>query len=279
MKYTKVTIKVSPENPVASELMIAQMGEMGYDSFVEQETGFEAYIPSGDFNEDLLKTMECPIEGITFTYDIENIADQNWNKEWEENYFQPIVIGEKCVIRSSNHQVEHAPEYDIVINPQMSFGTGHHATTSLMVQYILEQDLANKTILDMGCGTAILGILCSMRGAKQVTGIDIDEWAYNNAIENLALNNISNMEIKLGGAGLLVDETYDVIFANINRNILLNDMAAYANVLKSEGLIFFSGFYQEDVEVLDKAAQKNGLKILSQKTENNWVAVAYIKAG
>lgn len=278
MEYIKVSMLITPSNQVASELLIAQMGEMGFDSFEEKEQGFDAYIPSKDFSTSQLEQLTCPIADVEWSYSSEIIADQNWNKVWEENFFQPIKIGDECIIRSSFHQVEHQCCYEIIIDPRMAFGTGHHETTSLMVQHILENDVKGLDVLDMGCGTAILGMLCAMKGARSVEGIDIDEWAYNNALDNLELNQIDTMQVHLGGAELLGSQRYDLILANINRNILLEDMASYAKVLKAKGRIFFSGFYTEDLSAIDAEASQYGLKMISQKTDNNWTAVAYIKA-
>ncbi|MBK3518983.1 50S ribosomal protein L11 methyltransferase [Carboxylicivirga marina] len=278
MEYTKVEVKVSPVNEVANELLMAQMGEMGFESFEENDKGFNAYIPSPLFEDITLSEIYCPLEGISIDYSTEVIPDQNWNKEWEKNFFQPIIIEDKCIIRSSFHQVDSEAKYEIIIDPKMSFGTGHHETTSLILNYLLEIDVAGLDVLDMGCGTAILGMLCSMKGAAKVTGIDINEWAYNNAITNLELNSVSNMEVLLGGADLLKDQQYDLILANINRNILLADMANYAKVLKPGGSIYFSGFYSEDVEIMDREAQKYNLQLKSRKTDNNWTSLAYIKA-
>ena len=278
MEYMKVSVLVTPSNQVVNELLIAQMGEMGFDSFEENENGFDAYIPSKDFPGVQLDLLESPIEGIELSFTSETIADQNWNKVWEENFFQPIQIGNECMIRSSFHTITHDCRYEIVIDPRMAFGTGHHSTTSMMVQHILENDMTGLDVLDMGCGTAILGMLCAMKGASEVVGIDIDEWAYSNAIDNLQLNGVKNMTIQMGGAELLGSKTYDIILANINRNILLEDMAAYANVLKQGGTIYFSGFYTEDLPAIDSEAIKHGLSIDSQKTQNNWTAVAYSKS-
>ncbi|WP_439185649.1 50S ribosomal protein L11 methyltransferase [Carboxylicivirga taeanensis] len=278
MEYTKVSMLVTPPNQVANELLIAQMGEMGFESFEENEKGFDAYIPSQNFSEEQLGQLECPLEGIAWSFSSEAIAQQNWNKVWEDNFFKPIKIGDECIIRSSFHQDVETCRYEIIIDPRMAFGTGHHETTSLMVQHILETNVDNLEVLDMGCGTAILGMLCAMKGARMVEGIDIDEWAYSNAKDNLELNNITNMHIQLGGAELLGKTAYDLILANINRNILLNDMASYAKVLKPNGKIIFSGFYNEDLPVIDAEARQHGLSMLAQKTDNNWTAVAYIKA-
>ncbi|MBI9064656.1 MAG: 50S ribosomal protein L11 methyltransferase [Marinilabiliaceae bacterium] len=279
MEYTKVNVILTPLNPIASDLLMAQLGDLGFDSFCESETGFEAYIPSKDYQSEVLNQLELPFEGVQWTFETEAIADQNWNKVWEENYFQPIVIGQDCVIRSSFHPPVDGVKYDILIDPKMAFGTGHHSTTSLMVQHILEIDVAKQRILDMGCGTGILGMLCAMRGCQSVMGIDIDEWAYHNALENIELNHIENMDIQLGGAELLTGQSFDMILANINRNILLEDMQQYANVLKPNGLLLLSGFYLEDLDIITKETQKHQLSYLSHKTDKNWVAAVYKKAG
>ena len=278
MEYIKVSVLVKPLNAVAVELLMAQMGELGFDSFEESETGLNAYIKSSDFSQNILNEISCPLDGIDLEFETETIADQNWNKVWEENYFQPIVIGDKCIIHSTFHEVDQQCEFEIIVNPQMAFGTGHHETTSLMLRQILELDFTGLEVLDMGCGTAILGMLCSLKGAKSITGVDIDEWAYNNAKENISLNNITNMNVLLGGSEVVTDTHFDIVLANINLNILLDNIAAYASVLKAGGTIIFSGFYSHDVCTLDDAAARYGLKRISQKTDNNWASVAYIKA-
>ena len=279
MEYTKVNVILTPLNPIANDLLMAQLGDLGFDSFCESETGFEAYIPSKDYQSEVLNQLELPFEGVQLTFEAEAIPDQNWNKVWEENFFQPIVIGQDCVIRSSFHPPVDGVKYDILIDPKMAFGTGHHSTTSLMVQHILETDVAKQRILDMGCGTGILGMLCSMRGCQSVLGIDIDEWAYNNALENIELNHVENMEIQLGGAELLTEQSFDIVLANINRNILLDDMQQYANVLKPNGLLLLSGFYLEDLDIITNETQKHQLSYLSHKIDKNWVAAVYKKAG
>lgn len=279
MEYTKVNVIITPLNSIANDLLMAQLGDLGFDSFCESETGFEAYIPSKDYQSEVVNQLELPFDGVQLSFETEVIPDQNWNKVWEDNFFQPIVIGQDCVVRSSFHPPVDGIKYDILIDPKMAFGTGHHSTTSLMVQHILETEMTDQRILDMGCGTGILGMLCSMRGCQSVLGIDIDEWAYNNAIENMELNHIENMEIQLGGAELLKDQSFDIVLANINRNILLEDMQNYADVLKPGGLLLLSGFYSEDLEIITKETQKHQLGYLSHKTDNNWVAAAYKKAG
>ncbi len=275
MEYTKVSVTVKPLNEIANDLLMAQMGELGYESFSESDLGFDAYIPSNLYEADKLKTLELPFENTTLGFSSEVIADQNWNKVWEDNFFQPIVIGNECCVRSPFHKIEENTKYEILIEPKMAFGTGHHATTSLMIQHILECKFKNTQVLDMGCGTGILGILCSMRGAESVLGIDIDEWAYNNAYDNIHLNNVNNMTIKIGDAALIEKERFDIILTNINRNILLNDIKNYANSLNTGGQLFLSGFYSEDLDLINEECKKNRLEYISQKMENNWVAAAY----
>jgi ribosomal protein L11 methyltransferase len=277
MIYTKFAVSLIPYSTDASDVLIAMFGDAGFESFVETETGFEAYIPSQNLDVALIDAIELPFEGVSFTYNIEEIADQNWNEVWEKNYFQPIVIGNECVVRGPFHPEFPEIPHQIVIEPKMAFGTGHHETTGMMLQYILENNMAGANILDMGCGTGILGILASMRGATHVLGIDIDKWCTDNTIENCELNHISNMEVQLGDVSLLIgDENYDIILANINRNILLSDIQKYVGSLKNNGYLFVSGFYQSDLEVIVAEAQRNGLKLLDVKEQNQWVAARFV---
>jgi len=277
MIYTKVAVLLVPYSTDASDVLIAMFGDAGFESFVENETGFEAYIPSQNLEVSLIDAIELPFEGVSFTYNIEEIADQNWNEVWEKNYFQPIVIGNECVVRGPFHPEFPEIPHQIVIEPKMAFGTGHHETTGMMLQYILENNMAGANILDMGCGTGILGILASMRGATHVLGIDIDKWCTDNTNENCELNHISNMEVQLGDVSLLTgNENYDIILANINRNILLSDIQKYVGSLKNNGYLFVSGFYQSDLEVISAEAQRNGLKLVDVKEQNQWVAARFV---
>jgi ribosomal protein L11 methyltransferase len=277
MNYTKVAITLIPYSSDASDVMIALMGEMDYESFQESETGFDAYIPSQLFDLEKLKAIETPFEQLKFTYTLEEIPDQNWNEVWEKNYFQPIIIGDQCVVRGPFHETfPHIP-YQILIEPKMAFGTGHHETTGLMLQFILDTQMENQRVIDMGCGTGILGILAAMRGASEVVGIDIDEWSYKSSLENCELNNV-NMELYQGDAGLLPNfSPFDIMLANINRNILLADLDTYSSVVKPNGTLIMSGFYKEDLPVITQKAQQTGFHILTFKENNNWVAAAYTK--
>ncbi len=275
MEYQKVTVVLHPFIQEASDIMMAMLGDLGFESFVETEDGFEGYIPAKLYRSEMLKDVELPIEGIRFSHSAELIPDQNWNKVWEENYFKPILIGEECLVRSPFHEPVPGVKYEILIEPKMSFGTGHHETTSMVIELILKLDVTGKRVLDMGCGTGILGILAAMRGAQSVTGIDIDEWCYQNSLENIEKNNIGNMNVAMGDASTLGKEHFDVVLANINRNILLNDMPQYVAVLNPGGVLMMSGFYSDDLPLIDEMAKKLNLSKITSKINNNWVAVAY----
>ena len=277
MNYVKVIFNLNPNITEAAEIFISQLGESGYESFVMSGTGFEAYIPEKDFQPEKLNGLFSPFPEVRVNINHEVIPDKNWNKVWEKNYFKPIIIGKEVMIRSSVHKKNEGVKYDIIIDPEMAFGTGHHETTGLMIKFLPELDVKNKTVLDMGCGTGILGILCSKMGAKEITGIDIEEWAYNNARKNCRNNHVSNMKVLQGDAGLIGDNKYDVILANINRNILLNDLSGYSKALNQNGILLLSGFYESDLEAINTEARKHDLKNISVKKDNNWVASTYRK--
>jgi ribosomal protein L11 methyltransferase len=278
MDYNKITIRINPFEEWLRDVLTAQLGEIGYDSFLETETGIEAYIPAPRYHEDnLFEVIKSFEEDFTFEVGSEIIKSQNWNEVWEKNYFKPLVINNECVIRAPFHTDFPKAKYEIIIEPNMAFGTGNHETTTMMIETILENDMKKMKILDMGCGTGILGILASMKGAKNVTAIDIDEWSYTGAKENARLNHIENMEVKLGDASLLGKEKFDIIFANIHKNVLLNDIKAYSDVLQFEGLLIVSGFYREDIPEIKTKAESLGLKDSGFKSKNNWVAHAFKK--
>ena len=278
MDYIEINFSIYPYEEYISDVLALELGEIGFDSFIPSLEGLSAYIPKSAFDELKIKNLlsDFPFEA-TIDYKVTQIESKNWNEEWEKNYFEPIVIGNDCVIHSSFHKNIPKATYDIVIDPKMAFGTGHHETTSLVIAQLLLMDLSGKTLLDMGCGTAVLAILGSMRGAKDIMAIDIDTWCTENSIENISINKISNIDVKLGGAELLKDLHFDIILANINRNILLTDMEYYAACLSSGGELYMSGFYVEDIPLIEAEANKNGLKLLEYKEKNNWVVVKTVK--
>ena len=279
MKYFEVTFSANPCNETITDILSALTAEIGFESFVECEGGMQAYIQQSLFDEEALKNIiaDFPIPDTKITYTITEPEDKDWNEEWEKNFFQPIVIEDRCVIHSTFHKEYPKAEYDIVINPQMAFGTGHHETTSSILGELLDADLKGKSVLDMGCGTSILAILASMRGADPVTAIDIDDWCVNNSRDNIALNNINNITVELGDASLLKGrKPFDVIIANINRNILLNDMAAYTACMHKGSEIYMSGFYVQDIDAIRSKGESLGLKFVHYREKNNWAAVKLI---
>jgi len=276
MEYTKINCKIEPDIEINREILIAELGNIGYESFAETADLVEAYIPSADFsNDDLSTVFPANYPGFQFSFSSEVIPDQNWNEVWEKNYFQPLLIADRCLIRAPFHTDYPKAEYEIVIEPGMAFGTGNHETTSMMISVILEEDLGGKTVLDMGCGTGVLSILASMRGADSVTAIDIDSWAIKSTTENAALNNVSNVVVIMGGAESLKEQKFDFIYANIQRNILLNDMPHYCKVLKFGGELIMSGFYVDDLEPIRKRAIELGLEFSRFTEIQNWVAAVF----
>lgn len=278
MNYFELTFTVSNDIEAVSDLLCAELADIGFESFESNSKGFLAYIPANLYDENKIKSIfrNIPIKAdIDFSAQV--IEEKNWNEEWEKNYFQPIIIGNECVIHSSFHQDIPTATYDILIDPKMSFGTGHHETTSLVIEEILQSNFENKALLDMGCGTSILAILASMKGANPITAIDIDEWCYENSIENIKLNKISNIDVKLGDAELLKETKFDVILANINRNILLKDIKTYSSCLGINGELYMSGFYEQDIPFIEEECKKNRLEFCHYKKKNNWVVTKFVK--
>ena len=279
MKYFELTFDTHPCTETVNDVLAAVLGEAGFESFVEREGGLTAYIQQSLYNEETLKTelANFPIPDTEITYVFTEAEDKNWNEEWEKNFFQPIVIGNRCVIHSTFHQDVPKAEYDIVINPQMAFGTGHHETTSLIIGELLDSELTGKSLLDMGCGTSILAILARMRGAQPCTAIDIDEWCVRNSIENIELNGVTDIAVSQGDASALAGKgPFDVVIANINRNILLNDMKQYAACMHPGSELYMSGFYVDDIPVIRQEAEKNGFTFVHHQEKNRWAAVKFV---
>lgn len=261
---------------LGSEILIAELGEKAFESFIETETGISAFVQKELWDTNILEDIQIlsnPEFKISYTF--EEIEQVNWNEEWEKN-FEPIDVDGKCHVRAPFHEKTNA-EFDIVIEPKMSFGTGHHETTHMMIQHLLETNLVGKKTLDMGCGTAILAILAEMKGAQPIDAIDIDNWCYLNSIENAERNNCKHISVYEGDASLLKGKKYDVIIANINRNILLNDMQQYVDCLNENGILFLSGFYTEDIPVISESCTTKGLTYVKQFERNNWVALKFVK--
>jgi ribosomal protein L11 methyltransferase len=278
MQYVKAIFKFENIEDYQQDLLISDLADLGFDTFEDSENGFIAFIVKDNFSEQALKDLLAHYtDDFATNYALEDVADENWNAEWEKN-FNPLIIDDVCYVRATFHEPQPSYPYEIVIDPKMSFGTGHHQTTSMMMQYILSADLKDKTVLDMGCGTAILAILAAKLGAKNLVAIDYDNVCYESTIENAALNNISNLKALCGSKEVIPNEEYDVIFANINRNILLDQIHRYAEVLKSGGKIFFSGFYLDpDLGMITAECAKYGIQYLDHKQNGDWVAAQFEK--
>lgn len=263
----------------ATDLLAGMLGDAGYESFVPDERGLTAYIAENAFDSDAVAAAvdEFPYDcRLTVTH--RKVEGRDWNEEWEKNYFKPIIVADRCVVHSSFHTDVPKAQYDIVIDPKMAFGTGHHATTSQILTVLLDMDLEGKAVIDMGTGTAILALLAAMRGASPVTGIEIDEFAYVNAHENVALNGHPEISLILGDASALAGvPECDVFIANINRNVITADIAAYAARLRSGGTMLLSGFYTDDIPVVADAAAAAGLKVESWTELDRWTCLKLIR--
>jgi ribosomal protein L11 methyltransferase len=278
MRYYEYTFTYTSrlDTDIINAVWASELGRAGFDSFEETADGLKGYISAGLHHPARLNEAirSFPLEGVVIHYAEKVMEDKDWNEEWVKNYFKPIVIGNQCIIHAPFQTVAQGYTYDIVVHPKMAFGTGHHETTFLMICEILKSELAGKAVLDMGCGTAVLAILAARKGAAPVVAIDIDEWAYNNAIENTLLNQAGDIRILRGGAELLPNGgTFDVVLANINRNILLRDLPRYAACMNPGAILLMSGFYTEDIPAIQKESACNGLSSLSQAEKNQWAMV------
>ncbi len=271
--YIEYTFTVAPPQP-ASDILIAELGEAGFESFVEQDDGILAYIQKEDWHTGILNAIAILSNpGFNIKGTFKEIEQQNWNATWESN-FKPIQVGDQCVVRAPFHE-RSTVRYDIEIMPKMSFGTGHHETTHMMLQHILDHDFQEKSVLDMGSGTGVLAILAAMKGAIDIEAIDIDHWCYLNALENTARNGCEHIVVKEGDVQLLEGKKYDIILANINRNILLQDIPVYASCLTETGRLFLSGFYEKDRAMVNEACAKTGLEYQTKLSKGDWVATSY----
>lgn len=277
--YIQLRINLSPCSEDATDLMAAYLCDEGYESFVADEIGITAFIPEANYDRSRVESvienfpMECDAR-----FSIEKVEGRDWNEEWEKHYFQPIIIGGECVVHSSFHKNVPQAKHHILIDPKMAFGTGHHSTTSLMMRYLLDMDLADKDIIDMGTGTGILAILAKMTGCRKATGIEIDEAAWENATDNCRLNNIEAKMIHGDASCLTASGKADIFLANINRNIILNDMPAYVEALKPEGFMILSGFYEHDLPMITGKASDCGMILKDYKIDHEWVAVRFAKS-
>ena len=276
MNYTKISFKLTPDSEENREILVAVLSDLAFESFDETEDQVLGYVPGESFN---YVEMNKITSTLPFSVRTENemIPDQNWNEVWEKNYFKPLLIGGRCLVRAPFHTEYEPAEFELVIEPKMAFGTGNHETTTLMAEQILNMELTGKTVLDMGCGTGILGMLASLKGARSITAIDIDTWSFESTVENARLNNISNLEAKLGDASLLGSETYEVIFANIHKNVIISDLPAYEKVLQSGGKLYLSGFYTHDMPDVKERAESLGLLETGFHEKNNWVVFSFRK--
>ncbi len=271
--YIEYSFKIQPLQP-ACDILLAELGELPFESFIEEVDGMLAYILQEDWYPEILDLVRILHEPeITISFSFRELQPENWNASWEQ-HFKPIFVGDTCAVRAPFHEIPDV-DFDIVIVPKMSFGTGHHETTQLMLAYLLKYEFEGKAVLDMGCGTGVLAILAAMKDAQPVHAIDNDPWCYLNALENVDRNGQNHIQVFEGDAGLLTGQKYDCILANINRNSLLTDIPKYALHLSKKGWLMVSGFYTEDIPVISGICMEHQLYLTEQTTMNNWAAVVY----
>jgi len=277
MDYNEIFFTIQSAEDYQLDLLINTLGEIGFDTFEELDLGFKAYIPSAHFDQQKLDQALLPYgELFTFSYEVNLIPQKNWNEVWESN-FEPIEISDKIFVRATFHHPKPAFPYEIVIDPKMAFGTGHHQTTSMMLELMLEEEFKGKKVLDMGCGTGILAIMAARLGAVDITAIDYDPVCYSSTIENAQLNHIDHIKTLCGSKEAIPDEKFDTILANINRNILLDQLERYSEALMDKGIIYLSGFYETpDLDIIKTEARKHGLQYAGHKENKNWVAAKFL---
>lgn len=279
MKYKKVTVRLKPRNEVAAQLLIDAMGERGFESFVETDDGFEGYIQEADWNDKTMEGIEPEIRGIRMTWDAEDAPDEDWNQEWEKTGYTPIYIdGGRCVIHGPA-DAKAGTETDVIIDPRNAFGSGHHETTRMIVTSLMKMDVSGKSVMDMGCGTGVLGIVCALRGAESVDAVDIDEWSVENTAYNAGLNGVGDKVTATKGTSdtLAADAKYDIFIANIFRAILVSGMAAYSRATRKGGTVILSGFLSTDVDVIVTCARQNGLELSKCESDGDWRMCAFRK--
>ncbi|MEJ7558921.1 MAG: 50S ribosomal protein L11 methyltransferase [Pedobacter sp.] len=278
MQYIQVTFQFSAIEEYQKDLLVDELGSIGYNTFEDVTGGFAAFIDLASYDADQLEAVTAALDAdLNCITTVSEIAAENWNEEWEKN-FEPLVIDEQCYVRATFHKPRPEIPYEIVIDPKMAFGTGHHQTTTMMMQYLLSADVSGKSILDMGCGTGILAILAAKLGAGDLVAIDNDDVCYLSTLENAALNKITNIKAICGGKEVIPEQQFDAILANINRNILLDQIADYAKVLKAGGAIYFSGFYEHpDLDMIKAACAEFSIGYINHKIIGDWVAAHFTK--
>jgi len=277
MEYTEIDIRLNPVVPFA-DILVARFNEIDFESYIEDENGVKAYVQTHLLDENTVKEIINEVAKLcNLSFSISKVKQENWNKNWENN-FKPVHINDKCVIRAHFHNTFPDLEHEIIITPKMSFGTGHHETTFLVMNEMFAMDFKDKTVLDMGSGTGVLAILAAKLGATSLSGIDFDQWAYENAVENAQINAISTISFLHGDANLIGDAKFDIILANINRNIILQDISIYVNAMNNNSEIIFSGFLIDDVPLILEKSEQLGLNLVVSKHKNKWQMLHLKKA-
>ncbi|MFT7035568.1 MAG: ribosomal protein L11 methyltransferase [Cyclobacteriaceae bacterium] len=276
MSYFEVNITTA--DLAFREIMLAELGEIGFETFEETDSSLMAYIPKENFKQHVLEEVTSKYQGaFEFEVSIGSVEKENWNKQWEENY-DPIVVDDRCIVRASFHKIDKKFPIEIIITPKMSFGTGHHATTWQMLKLQLDTDFSEKTVLDVGSGTGVLAIMAAKLGAKSIEASDIDDWCIENSLENFEHNDLPDVRMRKGEiTNLNFDNPFDIILANINKNVLLNEISYYADLLVENGKLFLSGFYETDIKDIVVCAKKSNLSQVRYILKDNWAAMIFSK--